>query len=139
MDLAQRIFADGYFSLTTGLSLNSMIGTRPSRKVTIVTTRPRPKTFHFDIGSIYMKSIKNDYFLGFNKMGHYKVATPEKAFIDACYFYMKNEIFPFDLSSEVKVDSIDVDLLKEILIKYANKRFVQFTLNMVEENGRKIR
>ncbi|MBF0199037.1 MAG: hypothetical protein HQL32_15075 [Planctomycetes bacterium] len=139
MDLAQRIFPDGYFSLTTGLSLNIMIGTRPTRKITIVTARPRPKTFHFDIGSVQMKRINSEYFFGFSKIGYHRIATPEKAFIDSCYYYLKKETFPFDLSSDVRVDHLDIALLKEMLKKYANKRFVQFTLNMVEENGRKIR
>jgi hypothetical protein len=83
-----------------------------------------------------MKKIKSDYFFGFDKRGQHKIATPEKAFIDACYFYMKNESLPFDLSSEVRVNHMDIDLLKRMVGRYHNKRLVQFVLNMAEENGR---
>ena len=136
MDLAQRIFQDGYFSSTTALSLHTMIGTRPMRNVTIITTRPRSKVFHFDIGTVKMKRVHCDYFFGFDQRGQHKVATPEKAFIDACYFHMKNESLPFDLASEVRVNHMDIDMLRNMIDRYENKRFVQFVLNMIEENGR---
>jgi len=139
MTLAQRIFPDGYFSLTTALSMNSMIGTRPTRQVHIMTTRSKPKSFQLNLGSINMHVLSPNYFFGFTVSNGYKVASPEKAFIDSCYFYMHKVEYPFSLSSDVNVQDLNKDSLVEILKQYKNKKFVSFTLNMLEENGRNIR
>lgn len=139
MDVAQRIYFEGYFSTSTALSFHTMIGTRPAYKVSILTTRPRNREIRLDIGTIQMKKIHRDYFFGFQQQGTIKVATPEKALIDTCYYYMRKEMYPFNLSCDINVWKIDLDLLGKMLERYKNKKFVQFTLNMIEANGREIR
>lgn len=136
MDIAQRIYHKGYFSAATALSYHAMVGTRSDRKVTILTTAPHGKTIEVEKGVIRMRRVQPEYYFGFQVQSAFKVATPEKAFIDSCYLYMRKERFPFDLSSDVDVNKLDLGLLKEMLEVYKNKRFVQFTLNMIEANGR---
>ena len=108
LDLAQRIYPQGYFSLTTAFSSYAMIGTRPTRTATLITTCPRPKNISCDLGTIQMHRVSEEYFFGFEKRGLYNMALPEKAYIDACYLYMKGLSLPFDLSSDVNIAALDL-------------------------------
>lgn len=139
IDLAQRVFPNGYISLETALSLHGMIGTRAERRVEIITTNARPKTFLTDLGTIDMKIIDPVYFSDFYQKEGLNVACAEKAFIDTCYFYFRKNKYGFSISTDINIMGIDPELVLKILINYKNKKFIIFTKGLLKDYGCEIR
>ena len=135
-EIAARMYPEGYLSLTTALSRHGMIGTRPLRTVDILTPRPRPKEQVTSLGTIMMHVQKKAYHVGYIPKDGVNVATPEKAFIDTCYFHLRKVRFPFSVGSDLHVAKLDLDRVEDMLKRYRNPRFVRFVLNLLESYGR---
>lgn len=65
-----------------------------------------PRTYTCDLGIIEHLSLKTALFFGFVQKGAIKYATPEKTFLDACYFYYKGRRFSFDLYEDVNLEAL---------------------------------
>lgn len=139
INLAQRIFPNGYISLETALSLHGMIGTRAERRVEIITTNARPKTFVTDLGTINMKIIDPVYFSDFYHKEGLNVACAEKAFVDTCYFYFHKNNYGFSIGADINTIGLDQELVLKILANYKNKKFIIFTKGLLKDYGCQIR
>ena len=139
INLAQRIFPDGYISLETALSFHGMIGTRAERRVDIITTNARPKTFLTDLGTIDMKIIDPAYFSDFYQKEGLNVACVEKAFVDTCYFYFRKNKYGFSISTDINIIGLDSELVLKILANYKNKKFIIFAKGLLKDYGCEIR
>lgn len=135
LNLAQRIFPDGYISLETALSIHGLIGTRSLNRVDIITTHARPKSFQTGLGTINMKIIDEAYFSDFTQQEGLNIASAEKAFIDTCYFHFRKTKYNFSISSDINIIGLKKELISQILSKYKNRKFVSFTKGLLEEYG----
>lgn len=119
-----RINPDAYISTGIILAQNMVIGSVPARKVQAMKVG-RSRTYTFETGAIEHLSINPQLFFGFEIREGIKYATPEKAFLDACYLFSKGITFSFDLDTDVNRGALDPTLISRYLSKY-NKQFVTF-------------
>ena len=122
--ISSRIEPDSYISTGTVLAQKAMIGSIPARKVQAVKIG-RPRTYQCALGTIEHLSIDPKLYFGFISLNGIRSATPEKAFLDVCYFYYKGKRFSFDPASDITLQGLDFALLSSYLSKY-DKRFVTF-------------
>jgi hypothetical protein len=123
-DISSRIVPDSYITTGSVLARAALIGSIPARRVQAAKVG-RPRTYTCELGRIEHLSLKPELFFGFVKQGGVKVARPEKAFLDACYFFFKGRRFSFDLYADVDTADLDMELVSEYLGVY-DSRFVSF-------------
>jgi len=122
--ISSRIAPDSYISTGTVLAQKAIIGSIPARRVQAVKTG-RPRIYHCEQGIIEHLSIDPKYYFGFEPNNGLLWATPEKAFLDVCYYTFKRKTFSFDPISDVNRQDLDVDRINRYLDKY-DPRFVTF-------------
>jgi len=123
-NIANRINPESYVSTGSVLAKNLIIGSVPKMKVQAIIVG-RPKIFTSELGTIEFLSIKKSLFFGYNKKDSIFWATPEKAFLDSCYFYYKGKNFSFNLVDDVNFEILNFSLIKKYLKKY-DKRFISY-------------
>ena len=64
-------------------------------------------------------------FFGFEPVNGRYQATPEKAFLDVCYFFFKGKRFSFDPAGDINIHDLDFERIEGYLDKY-DKRFLTF-------------
>jgi len=116
-----RINPAAYLSTGTVLGRNLMIGSIPARRIQAIKTG-RPRCYTCALGTIEYLSIAPHLFFGFSVTNGMRMATPEKAWIDTCYYTYKGSCFSFDLDTDVYRDQLDKNLLSKYLTAY-DKRF----------------
>lgn len=124
--ISQRIEPRSYLTAGTALAKAMLIGSVPSRRVTAVKIG-HPRTYVCALGEIRHLSLKPELFFGFEQMGNQHVATPEKAFLDACYFRFKGHRFSFDLDTDVDTAALKKSRLADYLRAYDRRFVTHFT------------
>lgn len=122
--ISNKIDTDSYISTGTILAQKAIIGSIPAHRVQAVKTG-RPRTYKCALGIIEHLSIDPRLFFGFSSVNGIRVATPEKAFLDVCYFFYKGKRFSFDPAEDINTQDLDFDLITSYLEKY-DKRFATF-------------
>jgi predicted transcriptional regulator of viral defense system len=122
--ISSRIEPNAYISTGTVLARHAIIGSIPARKVQAVK-QGRPRTYQCSLGVIEHLSIAPRLYFGFSSKKGRRVATPEKAFLDVCYFRYKGKTFSFDPASDVNLEDLDFKIIKGYLKQY-DPRFVAF-------------
>ena len=122
--ISSRINRDAYLSTGTVLARNLMIGAVPARRVQAVKVG-RPRVYTCEFGVIEHLSIDPKLYFGFTLADGVKQATPEKAFLDVCYFAFKGKRFSFDPNGDVDTEALDEQVLSTYLKKY-DSRFVSY-------------
>ena len=122
--ISSRIEPSSYISTGTVLAANALIGSVPARKVQAIKTG-RPRTYRCELGTIEHLSISPKLFFGYTSEAGIRIATPEKAFIDVCYFTYRGKRFSFDPGTDVDLERLDIDLIREYLQAY-DPRFINF-------------
>mgnify|MGYP001627702364 CR=1 FL=1 len=122
--ISSRINPDSYVSTGTVLAAKAVIGSIPARRIQAVKVG-RPRTYNCEMGIIEHLSITPRLFFGFETVKGIKYATPEKAFLDVCYFYFKGRSFSFDPESDVSISMLKPGKISDYLKKY-DRRFVSF-------------
>ena len=79
----------------TVLARTAIIGSIPARRVQAVKMG-RPRTYRCELGTIEHLSITPRLYFGFGSIAGDLVASPEKAFLDVCYFTYRGRRFSFD-------------------------------------------
>ena len=120
--IGNRINPDAYISTGTVLAQNLIVGSVPARRVQAVKIG-RPRLYTCELGVVEHLSIDPRLHFGFTIRDGIKYATPEKAFLDVCYFSFKGKTFSFDLDSDVDREPLDAVLLSRYLERY-DTRFV---------------
>jgi predicted transcriptional regulator of viral defense system len=134
-DIALKIYPEAYLSLSTALSIQQMIGVKPSWNCDIITSAPKGKQIKTTIGTISMKKHKACYHFGIEMIANKKVANTAKTFLDTCYFYLRGNNYPFDIGSDIDISKIDLLLLHEYLERYDNPKFKTFTKGVLANYG----
>lgn len=122
--ISQRLARQSYISTGTVLAKALVIGSVPGRRVQAVKVG-RPRIYRCAIGIVEHLSVKRELFFGYEVRDGIHYATPEKAFLDVCYFLSKGRRFSFDPITDVNLDRINPSLIREYLTAY-DQRFVSF-------------
>ena len=115
--ISARIEPEAYVSMGTVLSRHLMIGSIPARRLQAVKLGV-PRTYVCALGTIEHVSIAPHLFFGFEVVKGLRVATPEKAWLDACYYRTKGREFSFDLDSDVDRERLDEAIITSYLKAY---------------------
>jgi len=115
--ISARIDPDAYISTATVLARNMMIGSVPEYRIQAIKVGP-PRTYTCALGVIEHLSIAPHLFFGFEFTDGLRFATPEKAWLDVCYFAYKGRIFSFDPDTDVNREMLDRTRLQSYLQKY---------------------
>jgi hypothetical protein len=122
--VSQRLLRASYISTGTVLAKALVIGSVPARRVQAVKVG-RPRIYRCAIGVVEHLSVKSELFFGFEVRDGIRYATPEKAFLDVCYFLSKGRRFSFDPVRDVDLRVLNRDRLLAYLAAY-DRRFVSF-------------
>lgn len=129
--ISQRIDPSAYISTGTILAREGWIGSVPARTLQAVKVGP-PRRYTCALGTIEHLSIAPRFHSGYRMKNDGRVATPEKAFVDTCYYAQRGHVFPFDVASDVSLHDADLSLLRSYLTPY-DPRFVRFVESLLEE------
>jgi hypothetical protein len=127
--ISARIESNAYISTGTVLAQNAVIGSIPGFKVQAVKLG-KPRKYSCELGVIEHLSIEKKYYFGYTTDNGLLKATPEKAFIDTWYYTYKGQRFSFNAQSDVALDSLDKELIKQYLAVYDQKFSTYFNKNM---------
>lgn len=116
---------DALFSLEYALAFHNMIGTYAENKVRPIIT-VSTKSIRHDKFTIDFKKMKPSLMFGFDVVDGIRIASKEKALLDTLYFYQSGTKFYFDIYSDIDLDRIDRNLIKEYLKEYKNPKFIRF-------------
>jgi hypothetical protein len=122
--ISSRIEPNAYISTGTVLARHAIIGSIPAHKVQAIKVG-RPRLYSCALGTIEHLSICPHLYFGFDDVAGIRIASPEKAFLDVCYFTYRGHRFSFDPDTDVNLDSLDFDRIERDLGAY-DPRFVSF-------------
>ncbi len=122
--LSQRLAPTSYISLETVLGDRGIIGVRPERRVVAVKSG-KARTYGDDT-IIEHLGVDPSLAFGWHQDGVVRRATPEKALLDALYFYQHGRRLPFDPYSDVIIGRLDRARIDGYLKRYKNPKFVAF-------------
>ena len=135
--LCAKIYPDSYISFGNVLAKNLVIGSIPARSIKAVRVGRNRKFSALNLSISYL-GINTGLNFGFNVENNgVRVATPEKAFLDVLYFYLRGEKYSFNIFQDVNIERLNVKLIKKYLKNYKNKKFVKFVDNYLENYGDK--
>jgi len=130
--ISSRIEPQSYITTGTVLARHAIIGSIPARKVQAVK-KGRPRIYRCPLGVIEHLSITPRLYFGFTSEEGRQVATPEKAFLDACYFHYKGKSFSYDLDTDVNKEDLDRKLINSYLRHY-DPRFIDYFMQILGED-----
>ncbi|MCU0305402.1 MAG: hypothetical protein MUC56_15220 [Thermoanaerobaculales bacterium] len=128
--LSQRLAPDSAVSFTTVLARHLIVGPSPESTIVAVKTG-RPRRYTDGEHVIEHVSIAAPLLFGFSAVDGVRFADPEKAFLDTLYFHLHGRRFPFDIYSDIAVDRLDGDRVREHLSRYRNPKFVSLVNGML--------
>lgn len=122
--ISARIAPKSYISTDSVLAAKAIIGSIPARKVQAIKVG-RPRVYKCSLGVIEHLSISPSLFFGFESIDGRLYATPEKAFLDVCYYCFKGKRLSFDPATDINIEQLNMNIVEDYLKKY-DKRFVSF-------------
>ncbi len=122
--VSNRIESRAYVSTGTILAQSAIIGSVPARRIQAIKTG-RPRVYRCALGVIEHLSISPQLYLGFSSVDGILCATPEKAFLDVCYYTYRGKRFSFDPASDIDTDRLCRKTIDGYLENY-DRRFVDY-------------
>lgn len=122
--MSSRIEPNSYISTGTVLAQHALIGSIPVKRIQAVKVG-RPRIYRFEQGVVEHLSIDPKYYFGFESHDGTLWATPEKAFLDVCYYYYKGKVFSFDPASDINYQDLDFAKITDFLARF-DQRFISF-------------
>lgn len=135
--LCAKIYPDSYISFGNVLAKNLVIGSIPAKSIKAVRVGRNRKFSGLNLNISYLgiSPVLNFGFIADNK--GVRFATPEKAFLDMLYFYMRGEKYSFNIFQDINLERLDLKLIKKYLKNYKNQKFIKFVNNYLETYGDK--
>jgi hypothetical protein len=131
--VSSRINPEAYLTTGTILARKAIIGSIPARRIQAVKVG-RPRVYTTGLGVVEHLSIAANLYFGFVEEDGCRCATPEKAFIDTCYYYYRGKRFSFDPATDVNLESLKPDLIDEYLTRY-DPRCADFVKNVMKRHA----
>jgi len=131
VSISARIDPSAYLSVGTALSRHVLIGSVPARRLQAVKVGV-PRTYSCAQGVIEHLSLSPRLFFGFVMENGIRIATPEKAWLDTCYYAYRGRSFPFDLDTDVNRDGLDEARITRYLGAYDPRFRNQYIRNWRE-------
>jgi hypothetical protein len=122
--ISNRIEPAAYISTGTVLAHCAVIGSIPVRRIQAIKMG-RSRTYFSKQGIIEHLGISPSLYFGFEPVKGILCATPEKAFLDVCYYTYCGRRFSFDPERDVNVTDLNREIVFGYLRKY-DKRFVNY-------------
>lgn len=122
--VSNRIEPKAYISTGTILAQSALIGSVPVRKIQAIKVG-RPRLYRCALGVIEHLSISTQLYMGFSSVDGILCASPEKAFLDVCYYNYRGKRFSFDPASDVDLTRLRREEVEDFLEKY-DRRFVNY-------------
>lgn len=122
--ISQRLAPQSYVSTGTILAKALVIGSIPSRRIQAVKVG-RSRIYRCTLGVVEHVSVKKDLFFGYETRDGICFATPEKAFLDVCYFLSKGRRFSFDPMQDINLSALNGKRVREYLSAY-DRRFTTY-------------
>jgi hypothetical protein len=122
--ISNRIDPSAYISTGTILAKCAAIGSIPARRIQAVKLG-RPRDYICKLGTIEHLSLSPRLYFGFEPVAGILCATPEKAFLDVCYYAYHGKRFSFDPESDINTADLKRDIVFGYLRKY-DKRFAGY-------------
>ena len=123
--LSAKIRRDSYISLASALAAHRLIGTESPFWVFCVV--PTKAAEYAGTPNISYYKLADELCFGYepNEKG-FRLASPEKAVIDALYFYLRGKRFYFNVFGDIHYSLLDKDKFFEYLARYRNPKFKIF-------------
>ncbi len=118
--ISARIEPAAYVSAGTALSRHLLIGSVPARRLQAVKVGV-PRKYSCPLGDVEHLSISPRLFFGFTVENGIRMATPEKAWLDTCYYAYKGRAFSFDLDTDVDRAKLNDARVAEYLAAYDSR------------------
>jgi hypothetical protein len=132
--LSQRIAPDSAVSFETVLARALVIGPSPSRRISAIRNG-RSQTYEVRGLGVAHHHLAPTLRFGEETRDGVRYTVPEKALLDVLTFHLRGRRALFDVRTDVNLDRLDVNLLREYLGRYKNPRFVAFTKNVLGLGG----
>lgn len=112
--LAAQLYLPNYLSFESALARHGILNLIPYT-LTFATPR-KTKKYLLRKQEVEFRQIKRDLFFGFEMENGIYVATPEKAFLDEIYFFVKGKVsIDFD---ELEMRKLSIHRLKEYALSF---------------------
>jgi len=115
--ISSRLCSSAYISTGTVLANKLVIGSVPARRLQAIRVGC-PHAYTCPQGTIEHLSVKPELYFGFEPQNGVLMATPEKAFLDVCYFMRKGHTFSFDPVEDVTLERLDLSRVRSYLAAY---------------------
>ena len=133
--LASRFKKNACISMDSVLAKNGLIGTLPTRSVSLIYPG-NPQTRETSFGRLRYFKIKKDLLFGTQKiLAGITVADNEKAYIDLLYYHLKGARFAINPVKDVDIWKLDRKKIKKYLRAYKNPKFVKFVEGLIHANA----
>jgi hypothetical protein len=129
--LSQRIAPDSAISFETVLARELVIGPSPSRRISAIRNG-RSQTYEARGFEVAHHHLSPNLRFGEETRDGVRYTVPEKAMLDVLTFHLRGRRALFDVRTDVNLDKLDVDLLREYLGRYKNPRFVAFARDALQ-------
>lgn len=128
--LSQRLAPDSALSFETVLADALIIGPRPDRRISAVR---RGRSERYEVAGIRVehRQLADGLRFGEEVRDGVRRTVPEKALLDVIMFHLRGRRALFDIRTDVDLDRLDRDLLREFLERYNNPRAVAFARDVL--------
>lgn len=130
--LCQKIYPESYLSLTTVLAKELVTGSVPKKTIYAVKLG-RNRIFDNGELKIVYFSIKKELFFAWKIVNGVRYASKEKALVDLLYYFQKGFKPSVNIYSDLFLDRINRNEIRNILKKYKNNKFKAFVRGLLEQ------
>lgn len=123
--LSQRIAPESCISFETVLAQRLIIGTNPVRRV-VASKVGRTRRYAARGFEIEHVGISESLAFGCENVDGIRYTNSEKAVLDVLYFHLRGRRYAFDIYSDINLNKLDLDRMREYLERYRNPKFVVF-------------
>jgi hypothetical protein len=128
--LSQRIAPDSAISFETVLADALVIGPRPSRRISAIRDG-RSQTYSVRGFTVEHRRLASNLRFGEVTKDGVRSTVPEKAMLDVLTFHLRGRGALFDVRTDVRLERLDRDVLRDFLSRYRNPRFIAFARDVL--------
>lgn len=129
--LSQRIAPASYVSFGTVLAQALVIGTAPARELWAAKVG-RSREYRGAGCRLVHLGLDESLLFGYELRGTTRWALAEKALLDTLYFHLRGKRYPFDVYSDLNLQAVDTQRVRQLLGRYRNPKLVTFVRGLLD-------